>query len=251
MHSKFRENLCNLWETILLSVAQQVMNLLKLKFSLLLYKAKIMETLPQLDAIEIRVLGVLMEKEKATPEYYPMTINSMMNACNQKSSRNPVVNYDEHEIQLGIDGLKKRGLILTVTGGGSRTLKFKHNASIGFDLDERQEAILCLLFLRGPLTPGEINSMSGRLYSFGNLESVHNGLESLHQKESPMVIQLPKRAGQKEARYMHLLGGPVNEADWEDTGEPVKISSSHLEERVSALEAEMTELKLKLKDLLN
>ncbi len=209
-----------------------------------------METLPQLDAIEIRVLGVLMEKEKATPEYYPMTINSMMNACNQKSSRNPVVNYDESEVQLGIDGLKKKGLILTVTGGGSRVLKFKHNASIVFDLDERQEAILCLLFLRGPLTPGEINSNSGRLYSFGNLESVHNGLESLRTKESSMVVQLPKRAGQKEARYMHLLGGPVNEADWEDVGEPVKIPSSHLEERVSALEAEMAELKLKLGDLL-
>ncbi len=209
-----------------------------------------METLPQLDAIEIRVLGVLMEKEKATPEYYPMTVNSMMNACNQKSSRNPVVSYTESEVQLGIDGLKKKGLVLTVTGGGSRTLKFKHNSSIVFDLDDRQEAILCLLFLRGPLTPGEINSNSGRLYSFGNLESVHNGIESLQQKENPMVVQLPKRPGQKEARYMHLLGGPVNEADWEDMGEPVKISSSHLEERVSALEAELAELKQKLGDLL-
>jgi uncharacterized protein YceH (UPF0502 family) len=209
-----------------------------------------METLPQLDAIEIRVLGVLMEKEKATPEYYPMTINSMMNACNQKSSRNPVVNYSESEIQLGIDGLKKRGLILTVTGGGSRVFKYKHNASIVFDLDEREEAILCLLFLRGPLTPGEINSNSGRLYSFGNLESVQNGLESLRNKEHSMVIQLPKRPGQKEARYMHLLAGPVNEADWEDAGEPVKITSSHLEERMATLEAEMAELKLKLGDLL-
>lgn len=209
-----------------------------------------MEALPQLDAIEIRVLGVLMEKEKATPEYYPMTVNSMMNACNQKSSRNPVVNYSETDVQLGIDGLKKRGLILTVTGGGSRTLKYKHNASIVFDLDDRQETILCLLFLRGPLTPGEINSMSGRLYSFGNLESVHNGLESLHTKENSMVVQLPKRPGQKEARFMHLLGGPVNEADWEEVGEPVKISSSHLEERVATLEAEMAELNAKLGDLL-
>lgn len=210
-----------------------------------------METLPQLDAIEIRVLGVLIEKEKATPEYYPMTINSMMNACNQKSSRNPVVNYTEAEIQLGIDGLKKHGLILTVTGGGSRVLKFKHNASIVFDLDEREEAILCLLFLRGPLTPGEINSMSGRLYSFGNLESVHNGLESLNKKSNFLVVQLPKRPGQKETRFMHLLGGPVNEADWEDTGAPVKISSSHLEERVTALEVEIAAIKFKLGDLLN
>ncbi len=209
-----------------------------------------METLPQLDALEIRVLGVLIEKEKATPEYYPMTINSMMNACNQKSSRNPVVNFSESEVQLGIDGLKKRGLVLTVTGGGSRSLKFKHNASIVFDLDERQETILCLLFLRGPLTQGEINSNSGRLYHFGSLESVHNALESLIQKDHPMIVQLPKRPGQKEARYMHLLGGPVNEADWEDAGEAVKIPTSHLEERVAILEAEMAELKAKLGDLL-
>jgi uncharacterized protein YceH (UPF0502 family) len=209
-----------------------------------------METLPQLDAIEMRVLGVLMEKEKATPEYYPMTINSITNACNQKSSRNPVVNFSESEVQLGIDGLKKRGLVLTVTGGGIRTLKYKHNASIVFDLDDRQETILCLLFLRGPLTPGEINSNSGRLYSFGSIESVHNALESLIQTTMPMIVQLPKRPGQKEARYMHLLGGPINEADWEEGGEPVKISSSHLEERVAALEAEMAELKSKLGDLL-
>lgn len=209
-----------------------------------------MESLPLLDAIEIRVLGALIEKEKATPEYYPMTINSIMNACNQKSSRNPVVNYSESEVQLGIDGLKKRGLALTVTGGGSRSLKFKHNSSIVFDLDERQETILCLLFLRGPLTPGEINSNSGRLYHFGNIETVHNALESLIQKDHPMVVQLPKRHGQKEARYMHLLAGPINETDWEDGGEPVKITTSHLEERVAALEMEMAELKSKLGDLL-
>jgi uncharacterized protein len=209
-----------------------------------------METLPILDALEIRVLGVLMEKEKATPEYYPLTLNALTNGCNQKSSRNPVVNYSEEEVQAGIDGLKKRGLVLTVTGGGSRVFKYKHNASIVFDLDDRQEAILCLLFLRGALTPGEINSNSGRLYGFGSLDSVLTGLDSLASKELPMVLHLPKRPGQKESRYTHLLSGDVNIEEFETQNELVKIPSSKLEERVTALEMELAELKEKLSDLL-
>ncbi len=209
-----------------------------------------MESLPILDALEIRVLGVLMEKEKATPEYYPLTLNALTNGCNQKSSRNPVVNYSEEEVQAGIDGLKKWGLVLTVTGGGSRVFKYKHNAFIVFDLDDRQEAILCLLFLRGALTPGEINSNSGRLYSFGSLESVLIGLESLASKELPMVLHLPKRPGQKESRYTHLLSGKVNIEEFETQNEMIKVPTSKLEERVATLETEMAELKLKLGDLL-
>lgn len=209
-----------------------------------------MENLPHLDSVEIRILGVLMEKEKATPEYYPMTLNSLTNGCNQKSSRNPVVNYSEEEVQAGIDGLKKWGLVLTVTGGGSRVFKYKHNASIVFDLDDRQEAILCLMFLRGALTPGEINSNSGRLYSFGSLDSVLQGLESLASKELPMVLHLPKRPGQKESRYAHLLNGEVNIEEFETPGEVIKVPSSKLEERVATLEAEIAEIKAKLGDLL-
>ena len=209
-----------------------------------------MESLPILDALEIRVLGVLMDKEKATPEYYPLTLNALTNGCNQKSSRNPVVNYSEEEVQAGIDGLKKWGLVLTVTGGGSRVFKYKHNASIVFDLDDRQEAILCLLFLRGALTPGEINSNSGRLYSFGSLESVLIGLVSLASKELPMVLHLPKRPGQKESRYTHLLSGKVNIEEFETQNEMIKVPTSKLEERVATLETEMAELKLKLGDLL-
>lgn len=210
-----------------------------------------MEKLPVLDPVESRILGVLMEKEKATPEYYPMTLNGLTNGCNQKSSRNPVVNYSEEEVQAGIDGLKKYGLVLTVTGGGSRVFKYKHNASIVFELDDRQEAVLCLLLLRGPLTPGELNSNSGRLHSFSSLDSVIQTLDSLMNKELPMVIQLPKRTGQKEARFAHLLSGEVNTEDVETHHEVVKIPSSKLEERVSALELEMAELKAKLGDLLN
>lgn len=209
-----------------------------------------MENLPKLDQVEARILGVLIEKEKATPEYYPMTLNGLTNGCNQKSSRNPVVNYSEEEVQVGIDGLKKYGLVLTVTGGGSRVFKYKHNASIVFDLDDRQEAVLCLLLLRGPLTPGEINSNSGRLHAFSSLDSIMQTMDSLMNKELPMVIQLPKRPGQKEARFAHLLSGEINLDELETQVELVKVPSSKLEERVSALEAEMAMIKEKLGDLL-
>ena len=151
---------------------------------------------------------------------------------------------------MGEEKEKKWGLVLTVTGGGSRVFKYKHNASIVFDLDDRQEAILCLLFLRGALTPGEINSNSGRLYSFGSLESVLIGLESLASKELPMVLHLPKRPGQKESRYTHLLSGKVNIEEFETQNEMIKVPTSKLEERVATLETEMAELKLKLGDLL-
>lgn len=209
-----------------------------------------MSSLPELDAVEVRILGVLLEKEKATPEYYPMTVNSIMNGCNQKSSRNPVVQYDELMVQTGIDGLKKAGLCNTVTGGGSRTLKYKHNASIAFELDDREEATLCLLLLRGALTPGEIKSASGRLYEFENLEEVHRSLEKLMQMEVPLVMQLQRRPGQKEARYMHLLCGPVDESQWEESVSPVVVSGSRLEERVTQLEQEVAELKSKLQDII-
>lgn len=214
-----------------------------------------MQSLPILNEVEVRVLGVLMEKEKTTPDYYPMTLNSMVNACNQKSSRNPVVNYDETTVQNGVDGLKNHGLILTVTGGGSRTLKYKHNAAIVLDLDDREEAILCLLFLRGALTAGEINSMSGRLYSFGNLESVHDGILSLKNKPFPMVHQLEKQPGQKEARLVHLFSGEASiavlseETTIEDKPMP-QTETSDLEARVTTLEEELAALKAKLSDLL-
>lgn len=209
-----------------------------------------MTVLPNLDSIEVRVLGVLMEKEKTTPEYYPMTLNALVNGCNQKSSRNPVVNYDETAVQIALDGLKKWGLAYTVTGGGSRVLKFKQNSNVTLDIEEKEEAALCLLFLRGPLTPGEINSNSGRLFEFSGLEEVQRTLESLASKEFPLVKVLSKRPGQKEARYAHLLSGEPAEDDFAETTSTVQVSGSRLEERVAALEMELAELKSKLRDLL-
>ena len=164
-------------------------------------------TLPILDVVEQRVLGALMEKSKTTPDYYPMTLNALTAACNQKTSRKPVVNYDDETVVIALNSLKKRGLISTATGGSSRVVKYKHNFAIAFPVLPSEVAIICLLLLRGPQTAGELNSSSGRLYEFETLEEVQEVLEKLAGGEMPYAVQMPRRPGQKEVRYMHLLGG--------------------------------------------
>lgn len=202
------------------------------------------ELLPVLNAEEQRVLGCLIEKSRTTPDYYPMTLNALTAACNQKSSRKPVVDYDEETVVLTLDSLKKKKLISTVTGGGSRVVKYKHNFAIHFPVVPSDLAILCLLLLRGPQTPGEINTNSGRLYEFESIEEVIENLERLSSGEMPYVIQLQKRAGQKEARYAHLLGGEIN-IDDEDIfpEEPARRNIGELEQRLSVVEQELAELK--------
>jgi uncharacterized protein len=198
--------------------------------------------LPVLNAIEIRVLGSLMEKSRTTPDYYPMTLNSLTLACNQKSSRKPVVQYEEDTVAEALNTLKKRGLISTATGGSIRSVKYKHNFAIVFPILPSDVAIICLLMLRGPSTPGEINSNSGRLFAFESLEEIQESLEKLSTPEMPFLMQLPRRPGQKELRYAHLLAGvpEINEDDFEDT--PVKPSGG-LEARVVKLETDLAELK--------
>ncbi|MCH5599523.1 YceH family protein [Niabella ginsengisoli] len=202
--------------------------------------------LPILDSEEIRVLGSLMEKSKATPEYYPMTLNGLTAACNQKTSRNPVVNYDEQTVTLCLDKLKRRGLAATVTGGSSRVVKYKHNIALNYQLTPDELAVICLLFLRGPLTPGEINSSAGRLYEFDDLAEVLTVLEKLATAETPFVRQLERQPGQKEARYIHLFGDE-NMLETYAT-ENVAASSAaqtnnNLEERLTAVEQELATLK--------
>lgn len=199
--------------------------------------------LPLLSSEEIRVLGALMEKSRTTPDYYPMTLNSLTAACNQKSSRKPVVEYDEEIIILTLDSLKKKSLISTATGGSSRATKYKHNFAIVFPLVPAQLAIICLSLLRGAQTPGEINTNSGRLYEFETLEQVNEVIEQLVNFEPPFLVQLPKRAGQKEVRYMHLLGGEPQIEDDEPIAEPARKSVNELESRIQTLEENYTQLK--------
>lgn len=198
--------------------------------------------IPVLSPEQIRVLGSLMEKAKTTPDYYPMTLNGLVSACNQKTSRKPVVNYDEETIGIALNSLKIAGLMSTATGGSSRATKYKHNFAIVYPLLPAEVAVMCLLFLRGPQTPGEINTNSGRLHEFETLEEVNQTLEKL-AKEG-YIKQLPKRPGQKEQRYAHLFSGDVEfvEEDF-GTDELSTRPNTQLEERIVKLETELAELK--------
>ena len=199
--------------------------------------------LQQLSFEEQRVLGALIEKSKTTPDYYPLTLNSLVTACNQKSARNPVVEYDEETVIMALDSLKKKGLSGNVIGGGSRALKYRHNLAIAHPLDPAETTIICLLLLRGPLTAGEINSNSGRLHDFESLTEVQETLEQLANYQIPFVTQLPKRPGQKEARYCHLFGEIPEVDENEFTSEPARKNVGQLEERLAKVEIELAELK--------
>jgi uncharacterized protein YceH (UPF0502 family) len=201
------------------------------------------QTLPVLEATELRVLGVLMEKCRTTPDYYPMTINSLTAACNQKTSRKPVVNYDDETVVLALDKLKRRALVSTATGGSSRAIKYKHNFAIVFPVVPAEVALICLLMLRGAQTPGELNTNSGRLYEFETLDEVQQVLEKLASSEPPYVVQLPRRAGQKEVRYAHLLSGTPDANEEDSHDETPSRSSGELEIRLTKVETELAELK--------
>ncbi|MBB5621454.1 hypothetical protein HDE69_002515 [Pedobacter cryoconitis] len=195
-----------------------------------------------LNAAEQRVLGVLLEKSRTTPDYYPMTISALTTACNQKTSRNPIVNYDEETVTLTLNTLKIKGLSSTAMGGSSRSTKYKHNLAIVYPLLPAELAVICLLLLRGPLTPGEINTNAARLHEFETIGEVQEILHKLAQEEPVYVKQLPKKPGQKEARYKHLFGGDAEE---EEIPEPElsQQSSADLENRVIKLEQELEEVK--------
>ena len=207
--------------------------------------------LPKLNNEEIRVLGALMEKSRTTPEYYPLTLNALITACNQKTARKPVVEYNEDTVIYALDALKKKGLISTATGGSSRAVKYKHNFAIVFPVIPSEVAIICLLLLRGPQTPGEINTNSGRLYEFESLDDVHQALEKLSGGETPYIIQLPKRAGQKEQRYTHLFS---DIADLPEDDEPEatmpRSTIGELENRVAKLEEDMATMRAEFDKLM-
>lgn len=201
---------------------------------------------------EIRVLGVLIEKSKTTPDYYPMTIKAILTACNQKSSRNPVVNYDIDTVSNALDSLRKKELAARVLGDG-RSTKYRHTIAVKFPLDPAELTVLGLLFLRGPLTNGEINSMSGRMFDFEDLGEVQRTVEQLMEAEIPFVNRLPKVTGQKEARLVHLFAEVPQPEDLEANTDEMDSSSSknvELERRVEALEKQLTELQTAFDNLM-
>lgn len=200
-------------------------------------------TLPLLKAVELRVLGSLIEKSKTTPDYYPMTVNALTAACNQKTSRKPVVDYDEETVTAALSSLKSQSIVSTAVGGSIRAVKYKHNFTTVYPLTDGELAILCSLFLRGPQTPGELNTNSARLHEFRSLEGVHDALNKLISSSSPYIKELPRRAGQKETRFIHLLGDTTNFEEDETHEEPVRKNVSDLEARLTAVELELAEVK--------
>lgn len=155
---------------------------------------------------EMRVLGCLIEKEMTTPDYYPMSLHSLAAACNQKSNREPVVDYDETEVLEAVDALRDRGLARTVHGKGDRVLKYKHVAGEALEITDRQSALLAVLLLRGDQTLGELRGRTGRYVEFADLDDVAAELAAMAAAETPLVARLDRRPGEKEARYRQLLG---------------------------------------------
>jgi uncharacterized protein YceH (UPF0502 family) len=194
-----------------------------------------------LDPIEVRVLGALLEKEITTPEYYPLSLNALVNACNQKSNRDPVVQYDESTVERALLLLRDKGLLLSITGAGSRVPKYGHRISERLNLGRRELAVLCELMLRGPQTVGELRNHSDRMHHFDDLSEVEAVIE--HQPE--LIARLPRRPGEKEVRFAHLLSGPPEalEAEAAAPPQPRPDRIGALETEVAALRSELEELK--------
>ncbi|MBK9153390.1 MAG: YceH family protein [Chloracidobacterium sp.] len=198
-----------------------------------------------INEIEVRVLGSLVEKQLTTPEYYPLTLNALTAACNQKSNRDPVMSLGESEILSAIDSLRDKNLVYLFHGSTSRTVKYKHMLPSVYELDEAGTAVMTLLMLRGPQTAGEIRGRSDRLHEFGSIGEVQEMLDELARRDEPLVIKLERQPGQKESRYAHLLSGPV------DPGiqiSPASPAGSHGSAR-SGLEDEVRELREELNKL--
>lgn len=207
-----------------------------------------METL--LQDTEIRVLGCLVEKQLTTPEYYPLTLNSLLTACNQKSNRDPVVTYDDRTVADALEGLCEQNLIWQSHLAGARVPKYEHGFTKAFSLSPAQLAVLCVLMLRGPQTPGEIRGRTTRLYEFSSLEEVEETLDSLINREpEPLVIRLPRQPGRKEARCMHLLSGAPELPAIEEatpTPEAAILRVRQDRDRLSAMEEEISQLRQEL-----
>jgi uncharacterized protein len=205
-----------------------------------------------LSEVEARVLGSLVEKELTTPEYYPLSLNALVNACNQKSNRDPVMHLDERTVGQALRSLESHGLAGPADNYDSRVAKFEHRLQEAFNFTRHEIAILCELLLRGPQTPGELRGRADRMHKFEDLGIALSTLQRLMRREPPLVTLLPRQPGTKEARYAHLLSGEVKIEEPEVVKAPavdfVKDSDriKRLEEQVAALQSEVSDLKQEL-----
>jgi len=193
---------------------------------------------------EARVLGSLVEKDITTPDYYPLTLNALVNACNQKSNREPVMNLNEEMVRQALHSLNEKGLSGTASAADSRVPKFEHRMQEAFNFTRRETAVMCVLMLRGPQTPGELRGRTERMHRFEDLTDVQSTLQKLMTRETePLVKVLPRQPGTKEARYAHLLSG--DKPEWDAPPAPIesRTENSADGERLAALEEEVAGLK--------
>jgi uncharacterized protein YceH (UPF0502 family) len=194
----------------------------------------------QLHPVEVRVLGALLEKEITTPEYYPLSLNALVNACNQKSNRDPAVNFDEATVEQALHSLRDKGLLLSITGAGSRVQKYAHRISEKLNLGRPELAILCELMVRGPQTLGELRNRAVRMHPFEDLEQVQSVIDRLPE----LIVKLERRPGEKESRFAHLLSGTpvISQTESEPSAAP-------RHDRITQLEGEVSQLRQDLEDL--
>src|SRR5947208_3124209 len=199
-----------------------------------------------LSQAEIRVLGALVEKDITTPDYYPLSLNSLVNACNQKNNRDPITTLDEESVRTALAGLQEKRYAGPAGGADSRVTKYEHRLQEVFNFDRREIAVLCVLLLRGPQTPGELRGRTERMYRFETLDDVQSTLQRLADRQPSLIAVLPRQPGTKESRYMHLFSGgapPAREITL--TSRPENSE----DERIVNLEAELSSLKRVVEDL--
>ena len=203
-----------------------------------------------LDKLEARVLGALIEKDVTTPDYYPLSLNALVNACNQKNNRDPVMELDEEAVRRSLESLQQKRLAGPARGADSRVTKYEHRIQEVFNFTRGETAVICVLLLRGPQTPGELRGRTERLFRFEEVSDVLATLQRLMQREPPLVKALPRQAGTKEVRYAHLFCGDV-EGDTEiiSHGLSALSQAAEREERMERLEEELASLRQRVSGL--
>jgi uncharacterized protein YceH (UPF0502 family) len=202
-----------------------------------------------LTAVEARVLGALVEKEITTPDYYPLSLNALVNACNQRSNREPVMNLSEDEVRQALNALQDMGLAGHARSADGRVAKYEHWLGEAYNFSRAEIALLCVLLLRGPQTPGEMRGRTERLHRFDEISDVLGGLQKLMDRDPCLAAVLPRQPGTKESRYAHLLSGPVESIATPAAEAPTKSAVSAQDERIERLEIEINELRQQVAEL--
>jgi uncharacterized protein YceH (UPF0502 family) len=204
-----------------------------------------------LNDVETRVLGSLVEKDVTTPDYYPLSLNALVNACNQKNNRDPVMHLQEDSVQDALSTLQEKRLAGPTSSADSRVTKYEHRLQEAFNFTRGETAVLCVLLLRGPQTPGELRGRTERMHRFEDLTEVQSTVQRLMQRDPPLVRVLPRQPGTKESRYKHLLAGDVEDAA--DVAQALSsafvASNSHDIDRITHLENEVSDLRKEVADL--